>query len=133
MNFSHAISYLLQKCFQVFSNWKINWLITARNKVVGSYCFYTRVSFCSQGDLCPGGLCPSGSLSREVSVQRVLSPGGSLSKGGLCPGESLSEGLCPGGLCPGESLSRGVFIHRGLCPGDLCSVGSLSGRPPPYR
>ena len=67
-----------------------------------------------QGDLCPGGLCPEGlggvsiwgSLCRRVSVQR-----------GLCPGDLCLGGLCPGGLCPG-----------GLCLGGLCSGGSLSGR-----
>ena len=61
------------------------------------------------------GLCPGGSLSRLVSVQRVsvqggLCPGGYLSKG------YLSRGFQSGGLCPGRYLSRGSLSRRGLCP-----------------
>ena len=83
-----------------------------------------------QGSLCPGGLCAGGSLSSVVSVQ-----------GGLCPGESLSSvvsvqgSLCPGGLRPGRSLSivvsvqgaasRGVSVQCGLCPGEFLSRGTV--------
>ena len=43
------------------------------------------------GDLCPGGLCAGGFMSRSVSVQ-----------GGLCPGMSLFRGLCLGGISVGR-------------------------------
>ena len=77
--------------------------------------------------LCPGGSLSGGSLSRHASVQGGLYPGGI-----LCPGVSLSRGvsvqvcLCPGGLCLGGSLSRGSLSRR-----ESFSRGSLSGRPPP--
>ena len=57
-----------------------------------------------------------GSLSRGVSVQWGLCPGG-LCLGGLCLGVSLQ-----GGLCPGE-----VSVQGGLCPRGVCPEGSLSG------
>ena len=50
------------------------------------------------------GLCTGGALSRRVSIQRGLGPGG-LCPGGLCP----SLCLCLGGLCGGGSLPR-VFV-----------------------
>ena len=98
---------------------------------------------------------PGGSLSRRVSVQGYLCPGGlclgglyprgSLSSGSLSSGVSVQLGLCPGGLCPGWSLFRGslsrrrisvqeggflskigVSVQEGvLCPQDLCPGGSL--------
>ena len=42
------------------------------------------------------GLCPRRSLSRSVSIQKCLCPGG----------------LCPGGLCPWGSLSMEVSAGR---------------------
>ena len=69
-----------------------------------------------QRGLCPGGLSPGGSLSRGVSAQGVSVWGGRLSRGSLSrgslSGRSLSEGLCPGGLCPGGSLSRRVSVRE---------------------
>ena len=66
-------------------------------------------SLSSGGVFVQWGSLSRGTLSRWVSVQ-----------GGLCPGGSLSGGLCPGGLCPGGSLSRGISVQE----------GSLLGRPP---
>ena len=70
-------------------------------------------------DLCPGGLCPWGSLSGG-SLSRK---GVSVQEGGLCPGRgSLSRGSLSGSLCPGGSLSRGdsvqgVFVREKPPPG----------------
>ena len=74
-----------------------------------------------QGDLCPGG----------VSVRRVCAQGVSLCPGGLCPEGSLSRGRAvpvQGGLCLGYLCPGGVFVQGeggslsevGLCPGGLC-------------
>ena len=54
-----------------------------------------------------GGLCPVGVSVQGDSLQVGLCPGG------LCPGGSLSGGLCQGGLCPGGSLSRGISVQEG--------------------
>ena len=77
-----------------------------------------------QGGLCPGDLCPVGSLSRR-SLSRGISVQGSLSRG-LCPGvvsvQRVSvQGSLFRGLCPGGSLSR-----SSLCPGVVSVQGSLS-------
>ena len=61
-------------------------------------CFYTCVSFCSQGE--GEGLCP-------CMYHR------SHDQGGLCPGD-----LCPGGIC----------LEGGVCPVKRCPGGSLSAR-----
>ena len=74
-------------------------LITTHNKVATRLCFYTCLRFCSQVGLCPSmhhrshdqGVCPGGSLSRRVSVQRGLCPDGSLSRGSLCQGDPQTE------------------------------------------
>ena len=50
-----------------------------------------------EGGLCPGGLYPEESLSRDVSVQVIFFPGG-LYLGGFCP-----VGLWLGDLCQGDS------------------------------
>ena len=91
----------------------------------------------SPGSLClgtslPKDFCPGMSLSSGVSVQWGLCPGP------LCPGGSLSRGLFPGGLCPVGSLSTGVSVQGSLssgvsiqgclCPGGLCPGEFLSGR-----
>ena len=76
--------------------------------------------------LSTGGLCPKGSLTRGVSVQR----GGGLCLGGLCPERRGS--LSGGSLSREEGVSVwGVSVQRGggLCLGGLCPGGSLSGRP----
>ena len=94
--------------------------------------------------LCPGGLCPGESVSKDVSLSRgrALCPLGFLSRGkgslsstvslqGVSVQRSLSKGLCsrmclcPGGevivqgsLCPGESLPRGS-LPRGVSVRDI--------------
>ena len=50
------------------------------------------------------GLCPGGSLSRGLSVQR----------GFLSKGLSVKGGLCPEGV----SVQRGVSVQGDLCQGD---------------
>ena len=71
-------------------------LLPPANEICKGYVF-TGVCLSTRGlSLCPGGSQSWGvsvhwSVSREISVQ-----------GDLCPG-----GFCPGGLCPGGSLSRG--------------------------
>ena len=68
-----------------------------------------------QGSLCRGGLCPGGvsvqegSLSRRVSVQE-----------GLCPGGSLG-GLCAGGLFRIYSWRTSILVKMIFCSGQRIS------------
>ena len=55
------------------------------------------------------GLCLVGSLSGGVSVQG----------GGICPGGVSVQGV----LSPGGSLSREVSVQGGLCPGGVSVQG----------
>ena len=81
----------------------------------------------SQVSVCPQG--GSRSLSRGVSVQGGLRPGG-LCKGVSVQGGSLSREGClclgrwvsvqGGGFCPGRSLSRGSLSRGSLSSGELC-------------
>ena len=106
--------------------------------VWGSLCTVGSVQECLcpggslSGGLCPGRSLSGGSLSRGISVQGILCPGGfvkplkgrpwwkkQIMEEHLCPGRSLS-----GGLCPGESLSGGL-CPGGLCPGGFC-LGEVS-------
>ena len=94
------------------------------NEVWGKVMFYTCVSFCSQGgSLFPsmhhrshdrGGLCPGGSLSRKVSVQRGLCLGGR-----LCPGGGLC--LCP--LCMVRTLMECILVFQSSCKINICCEG----------
>ena len=64
--------------------------------------------------LCPGGGSVQGVSVQGVSVQGGIHPRKSLSRGvsiqvSLCPG-----GLCPRGFCPGGSLSRGSLSKGSL-------------------
>ena len=72
--------------------------------------------------VCTTGHKTRGSLSRGISVQGDLRPGGSLSRavqgglsvlGALSRG-SLSGGSLFGGLCPGGSLSRGMEFNENI-------------------
>ena len=75
-----------------------------------------------------GGLCPGGSLSQGISVWRGVSVQRVPVWGVSVQGVSVL-GICLVGLCLGisvkGSLSRGS-LSWGLCLGDLCPVGSLS-------
>ena len=124
-------------------------LVTARNEVGARLCFYTCLSFCSQGGSrslsrwspSQGGLCPRGvSVWRGLCLEGSLSQGvswGSLSRrgvsvGGFCPRRSLSRGSLSGGslsggLCPGVSLSRVVSVQGVSVWGSLSRGVSVQG------
>ena len=96
-------------------------VITARKRSLRRSCFHRCLSVYRGGlSLCPGGLCPGGSLSRGVFVQGGfcpgdLCPGGSLSRGSLSRQVSVWEGLCPEGVSvQGVSLSKGFSVHGGF-------------------
>ena len=56
-----------------------------------------------QGVPVQGGLCPGGSLSREVSVQ-----------GGLCPGGSLSKRTPYGNVRAVRILLECILVHNAI-------------------
>ena len=81
-----------------------------------------RQEFCPHGGECVSApACTTSHMTRGVSGQGDLCPGGSLSGGSVIRGVSL----CPAGLCPEGSLSRGraVPVQGGLCLGYLCPEG----------
>ena len=68
-----------------------------------------------RGGLCPGDLCPGGSLLRWGSLSRGFSVQGDLCPGGLSRGVSVQGGL-----------SKGFSVLRGLSGGFSVKGGSLS-------
>ena len=111
----------------------IGYILSARYHTKGSL----SRGFMSSG-LCPRGSLFRGSLFRGVGcLSRGISVRG-ISVQGVSVHRSLSRGISvQGGLCPGGSLSKGVsvqgvYIQRGLCPrgslskGFFVQVGSLS-------
>ena len=94
------------------------WFITARKPSLRRLCFYTCLSFCSQGESDSGGAWSQGVWSGGVSCSRGSDPGG----GGACSRGGLVRGVPgPGGrgcLVPGGVVSPS---RDGYCCGRYAS------------